>query len=57
MDCIKGNSYRLDEFLFGYKVQKDEKSQTSEPTMTEAILKSALARGNKVLYAVIYLAP
>ena len=24
MDCIKGHTYRLDEFLFGYKVDRDE---------------------------------
>jgi phosphatidylserine decarboxylase len=24
MDCIKGHTYRLDEFLFGYKMDRDE---------------------------------
>ncbi len=23
MDCIKGHTYRLDEFLFGYKTDRD----------------------------------
>ena len=56
MDCIKGHTYRLDEFLFGYKVIQDSQNN-QEFTMTESIIQSAKARGNKVMFAVIYLAP
>jgi phosphatidylserine decarboxylase len=55
MDCIKGHNYRLDEFLFGYKIEREAGS--SVPTMTESIIQSAKKRGNKVMFAVIYLAP
>ena len=55
MDCIKGHSYRLDEFLFGYKSERDETNP--QATMTETIIQSAKSRGNKVMFAVIYLAP
>lgn len=55
MDCIKGHTYRLDEFLFGYKTDKD--INNPQATMTESIIKSAIDRGNKVMFAVIYLAP
>jgi phosphatidylserine decarboxylase len=37
MDCIKGHSYRVDEFLFGYKVERDP-SHPEVPTMTESII-------------------
>lgn len=61
MSCIKGHTYRLDEFLFGYKVDPAEKNSATEqdpqPTMTESIIYSAKKRGNKVMFAVIYLAP
>ena len=36
MNCIKGHTYRLDEFLFGYKVDKDEKNP--QATMTDSII-------------------
>lgn len=36
MDCIKGHTYRLDEFLFGYKIEKE--AGNTQPTMTEAII-------------------
>lgn len=55
MDCIKGHDYRLDEFLFGYKMIPDE--EDPQPTMVESIIQSAKQRGNMIKYAVIYLAP
>jgi phosphatidylserine decarboxylase len=55
MDCIKGHSYRVDEFLFGYKTEKDLSNPQS--TLTESLIQSATSRGNKVMFAVIYLAP
>ena len=54
MDCIKGHTYRVDEFLFGYQ-SRSEKAE--EKTTTERILQSATERGNKVMYMVVYLAP
>jgi phosphatidylserine decarboxylase len=36
MSCIKGHTYRLDEFLFGYKVEKDSKAP--QATMTDSII-------------------
>ena len=58
MDCIKGHSYRLDEFLFGYQSSNQTgDGQEAKATTTERILKSARERGNKVMYMVVYLAP
>lgn len=55
MDCIKGHQYRLDEFLFGYKLDKEEHS--NEITLMESFIEGAKKRGNKLVYSVIYLAP
>lgn len=50
LECIKGNNYRLDEFLFG--CQTDEGFSACEKKLHDA-----KARGNKVIYTVIYLSP
>ena len=50
LECIKGNNYRLDEFLFG--CQSDQGFAVCDKK-----LKDAKARGNKVMYLVIYLSP
>ena len=57
MDCIKGHKYRLDEFLFGYQTVKDPSSEKKQLSTTERLIQSAIDRGNKVLYMVVYLAP
>jgi phosphatidylserine decarboxylase len=49
IDCVKGRSYRLDEFMFGARDETDK----SIP----ALIKRVLDRGNKLFYMVIYLAP
>ena len=54
MDCIKGHTYRLDEFLFGYQSKSDN---PDEKTTTERLIQGAVERGNKVMYMVVYLAP
>lgn len=49
IDCVKGRSYRLDEFMLGVRDEEDK----SIP----ALIKRVLDRGNKLFYTVIYLAP
>lgn len=49
IDCVKGRSYRLDEFMFGVRDDSDK----SIP----ALIKQVLDRGNKLYSMVIYLAP
>ncbi len=49
IDCVKGRSYRLDEFMLG--VRDDE-----EKTIP-ALIKQVKERGNKLFSMVIYLAP
>lgn len=49
IDCVKGRSYRLDEFMLGYRDDSDK----SVP----ALIQNVLDRGNKLFYMVIYLAP
>lgn len=49
IDCVKGRSYRLDEFMLGVRDELDK----SVP----ALVKKVLDRGNKLFYTVIYLAP
>lgn len=40
IDCIKGNNYRLDEFLFGYELVKEEADKDKRISMTERIVDS-----------------
>lgn len=49
IDCVKGRSYRLDEFMLGVR---DEQDKT-----IPALLKKVLDSGNKLFSMVIYLAP
>jgi len=49
IDCVKGRSYGLDEFMLGVR---DEQEKT-----IPALIKNVLERGNKLFYMVIYLAP
>lgn len=49
IDCVKGRSYRLDEFMLGVRDDSDK----SIPSL----IKKVLDKGNKLFYTVIYLAP
>lgn len=49
IDCVKGRSYRLDEFMLGVR---DDGEKT-----IPALVKKVLDAGNKLFYMVIYLAP
>ena len=49
IDCVKGRSYRLDEFMLGVR----DDSNKSIP----GLIKRVLERGNKLFYMVIYLSP
>jgi phosphatidylserine decarboxylase len=49
VDCVKGANYRVDEFLFGHKVEG--------VSAIDRLIKSAGERGNKTMYLVVYLAP
>jgi len=55
IECVKGNAYRLDEFLFGYQTSKD--GDDHKTTAVDRMLAAAKERGNKVMYAVVYLSP
>ena len=48
IDCVKGRSYRLDEFMLGHR---DDSSAIS------SLLEGVRSRGNKLFYSVIYLSP
>ena len=50
---MKGNAYRLDEFLFGYK----QEVKGHKRTTTERMIDSAKKRQNKVKFMVLYLSP
>ena len=53
MDCIKGNAYRVDEFLFGYKQQSSGDGKTA----VQRIVASSKERNQKIMFLVVYLAP
>lgn len=64
IDCVKGRSYRLDEFMCG--VIGDETDPTSKRDKIRlnkvnpgvlGLLEKVHARGNKLCYMVIYLSP
>lgn len=64
IDCVKGRSYRLDEFMLGYigdpedptdNVTKIENSKNN-PSV-QALLDNVKAKGNELYYMVIYLSP
>ena len=52
MECIKGNAYTVDEFWQGYN-----ETANCGLTLTRDIVSAAKARGKKMLWMVIYLAP
>lgn len=49
IDCVKGRSYGLDEFMLGVR---DPEEKT-----IPALINHVIAKGNKLFYMVIYLAP
>lgn len=49
ISCVKGSDYRVDEFLFGFKSESE--------SSVDKVIKSAVGRGNKVMFFVVYLAP
>ena len=53
LDCIKGHSYHLDEFLLGYQQQRESKAHSP----VERIVQSAKDRDNKIMFMVVYLSP
>ena len=64
IDCVKGRSYRLDEFLLGHigdpsdpsdQLSKSE-SRKNNPSV-QALIDSVSAKGNELHYMVIYLSP
>ena len=64
IDCVKGRSYRLDEFLLGYigdlNDQTDVATKIAEGrnnSEVEALLESVSSKGNELHYMVIYLSP
>lgn len=61
IDCVKGRSYRLDEFMLGVQGnQVDKTEHTSVLPNNEsvaAMLDKVKQRGNQLMYMVIYLSP
>ena len=51
--CVKGSTYRLDEFLFGYQ----QSAKDGKRTTMERMIDSAKIRKNKVMFMVLYLSP
>lgn len=64
IDCVKGRSYRLDEFLLGYIGDPEDKSDVATKIAknknnrgVQALIDSVSAKGNELHYMVIYLSP
>ena len=60
IDCVKGRSYRLDEFMLGVKgdsMDKDQTNDVNNNSKVAALLDKVKQRGNQLLYMVIYLSP
>jgi len=57
LDCIKGHTYRLDEFLFGVKSPEKVDPKNKTPSVVDALIDGAKQRGNQIMYLIIYLAP
>ena len=64
IDCVKGRSYRLDEFIMGYIGDPNEDTSKADsitkrknnPRVQE-LIDSVTAKGNELHYMVIYLSP
>jgi phosphatidylserine decarboxylase len=60
IDCVKGRSYRLDEFMLGVKgdsIETDQIDEIENNTAVAAMLDKVKSRGNQLMYMVIYLSP
>ena len=64
IDCVKGRSYRLDEFMLGYIGDPSDTSDLATKIAerqnnpeVQAMLDSVKAKGNELHYMVIYLSP
>lgn len=64
IDCVKGRSYRLDEFMLGVVGDENDDSHVFDKVTecknnkgVEALLKNVASKGNKMYYSVIYLSP
>ena len=64
IDCVKGRSYRLDDFMIGVIGDDGDQDTTSRVEKVgknhkgvEGLLKSVEDRGNMLHYMVIYLSP
>jgi len=60
IDCVKGRSYRLDEFMLGIQGntnKRDHCDKIENNSEIEAMLEKVKQRGNQLLYTVIYLSP
>ena len=58
IDAVKGRSYRLDEFMLGYKGNPSEKEDSeANNDSVKALLDSISAKGNSLYWMVIYLSP
>ena len=60
IDAVKGRSYRLDEFMLGYKgnlSDQDDSSKDDNNEGVQALLDNINAKGNSLYWMVIYLSP
>lgn len=60
IDCVKGRSYRLDEFMLGQlgeNVNNDKTKEIPNNSGVAAMLDKVKQRGNQLMYMVIYLSP
>lgn len=64
IDCVKGRSYRLDEFLLGYRGNPSDPSESyvrlssyKNNKSVQALVDQVHAKGNELCYMVIYLSP
>lgn len=64
IDCVKGRSYRLDEFILGYIGDPNDKRDVARRAAdkknnpeVQALLDEVAAKGNELNYMVIYLSP
>lgn len=63
IDCVKGRSYRLDEFMLGYQGDSHDSADQYQDekipmnSQVTSMLEKVKSRGNELYYSVIYLSP